>query len=577
MPDWLSNAIFYEIYPQSFMDSNGDGIGDFAGIEKKLSYLQELGVNAIWMNPCFDSSFYDAGYDVRDYYKTAPRYGTNEGLRHLFDSVHKRGMHILLDLVPGHTAIDHPWFIESCKDEQNEYTDRYIWRTGGPWGPSYNRIAAFLCGLGERPGAAAVNCFCTQPALNYGFGQVTESWQFHAESETAEKTRLVIQDIMKFWLDMGCDGFRVDMAGSLVKEDLDHRYTIKFWQKMRAFLDKYYPDAAIISEWGSPPEALKAGFHMDFLLHSGISHYMDLFRTKAYFSASESKGDLIEFISYYIDAYQDTLSKGLICIPSGNHDMKRMRETLTVEEMKLAFTFIMTMPGCPFIYYGDEIGMRYVHGLKSKEGGYERTGSRTPMQWTGEPGAGFSGAPPETFYLPLDPDPGRPNVESQQNREDSLWNYIRRLIELRSRHKALAADAGFQFLTDGRGYPLSYERWSDDEHLLIVLNPSAETVRMDLNEFSSRINSDNSPAVESEKNDVLRDNSNGPESHLEHESTGLPQDNRKSPGKRPKSHDPGTVSLIFEYGSPEICQRKKLNLPPGSCAVIHSVCPFHET
>ncbi len=480
MPNWLDDAIFYEIYPQSFMDSNCDGIGDFRGIETKLSYLQELGVNAIWMNPCFDSSFYDAGYDVRNYYMTAPRYGTNEDLKHLFDAVHERGMHILLDLVPGHTAIDNPWFIESCKDEQNEFTDRYIWRTGGPWGPQYKGIPAFLCGHSERPGAFAVNCFCTQPALNYGFGEVTESWQFAADSDTAQKTRLMMQDVMAFWLNMGCDGFRVDMAGSLVKEDPDRQCTIRIWQKVRAFLDESYPEAAIISEWGNPPQALKAGFHMDFLLHSGISHYMDLFRTNAYFSASQDKCDLSDFISYYNEAYRETHGKGLICIPSGNHDMVRMRETLTEEEMKLAFTFLLTMPGCPFIYYGDEIGMRYVHDLKSKEGGYDRTGSRTPMQWDDTAGAGFSDADPASFYLPIDPDPERPDAASQQQTEGSLWNHIHAMIRFRSAHKALKSTAEFRFLTDGHGCPLVYERWTDDEHLRIIINPSSETVWHDL-------------------------------------------------------------------------------------------------
>ena len=177
-PEWLKKAVFYEIYPQSFQDSNGDGIGDFRGIEQRLDYLEALGVNAIWMNPCFDSSFFDAGYDVRDYFKTAPRYGSNEDLKELLQSAHRRGMHVLLDLVPGHTAVDHPWFIESCRDEKNECSDRYIWRSGGPWGQSYQGITSFLCGISERPGAVAVNCFSTQPALNYGFGQVTEDWQF---------------------------------------------------------------------------------------------------------------------------------------------------------------------------------------------------------------------------------------------------------------------------------------------------------------------------------------------------------------------------------------------------------------
>lgn len=127
MTEWLKTAVFYEIYPQSFKDSNGDGIGDLGGIIEKLDYIRELGCNAIWMNPCYDSPFKDAGYDVRDYKKVAKRYGTIDDLRELFRQVHERGMHILLDLVPGHTSEEHPWFVQSSMNERNEYSGRYIW------------------------------------------------------------------------------------------------------------------------------------------------------------------------------------------------------------------------------------------------------------------------------------------------------------------------------------------------------------------------------------------------------------------------------------------------------------------
>ena len=471
MISWLKDAIFYQIYPQSFYDSNADGIGDFRGIEEKLSYLEDLGVNAIWMNPCFDSSFFDAGYDVRDYFLTAPRYGTNEDLKHLFEAVHARGMHILLDLVPGHTAIDHPWFIESCRDEKNPSTDRYIWRVGGPRWQYYQGIAGFLSGISERPGMAAFNCFSTQPALNYGFGKVTEPWQYSCESLEAEQMRVQMQEIMSFWLDLGCDGFRVDMAGSLVKEDEGRAATIRLWKKVRAFLDISYPEAVLVSEWGIPSQALEAGFHMDFLLHTGPTHYMDLFRENPYFSRS-GREDLSEFSAYYREAYTETKGKGLICIPSGNHDMIRMRETLTPEEAKLAFTFLLTMPGCPFVYYGDEIGMAYVHGLKSKEGGYERTGSRTPMQWNHRVNAGFSAASPERLYLPLDPDCGRPTVESQKDDCNSLFCHVQKLISFRKQHNALRGDTDFTFVSDGTDGPLMYVRSDGEEVLLIAINPS---------------------------------------------------------------------------------------------------------
>lgn len=125
-PEWLEKAVFYQIYPQSFKDSNGNGIGDFGGIMEKLDYIRELGCTALWLNPCFMSPFMDGGYDISDYFRTAPRYGTNEDLKRLFEEVHRRGMHILLDLVPGHTSVEHPWFKESCRAEKNAFTDRYV-------------------------------------------------------------------------------------------------------------------------------------------------------------------------------------------------------------------------------------------------------------------------------------------------------------------------------------------------------------------------------------------------------------------------------------------------------------------
>ena len=154
MPKWLQDAVFYEIYPQSFKDSNGDGIGDFDGIIEKLDYIQDLGCNAIWMNPCFDSPFHDAGYDVRDYKKTAQRYGSNEDLIRLFDEVHKRNMHILLDLVPGHTSEEHEWFRKSAERTHNEYSDRYIWTDdwfNSPEGMNY------VAGESDRNGVYVLN------------------------------------------------------------------------------------------------------------------------------------------------------------------------------------------------------------------------------------------------------------------------------------------------------------------------------------------------------------------------------------------------------------------------------------
>ena len=153
MTNWLEQSIFYEIYPQSFRDTNGDGIGDLPGIIEKLDYIQALGCNALWLNPCFDSPFGDAGYDVADYCRVAPRYGTNEDLVRLFDEAHRRGMHVLLDLVPGHTSIEHPWFKASMQPEKNEYSGRYIW-SNHAWEnvAGYGSINGQLRGISQRNG-----------------------------------------------------------------------------------------------------------------------------------------------------------------------------------------------------------------------------------------------------------------------------------------------------------------------------------------------------------------------------------------------------------------------------------------
>ena len=245
MAHWLDEAIFYEIYPQSFQDSNGDGIGDIPGIISRLDYIKELGCNALWINPCFVSPFKDAGYDVADYCTVAPRYGTNEDLKRLFAEAHRRGMRVLLDLVPGHTSVEHPWFKESMKPEQNEFSSRYIW-TDDIWKPvkGLNTLRA----ISDRNGSCAVNFFSCQPALNYGFMNPAESWQDAPDSPAAAATLEAMKDVMRFWLKLGCDGFRVDMAGSLVKNDADGRGTVALWKKVRSFLDEEFPDAAIVSE-----------------------------------------------------------------------------------------------------------------------------------------------------------------------------------------------------------------------------------------------------------------------------------------------------------------------------------------
>lgn len=469
MPKWLENAVFYEIYPQSFYDTNGDGIGDLQGITEKLDYICELGCNALWINPCFESPFHDAGYDVADYRKIAPRYGTNADMKRLFEEAHKRSVHVLLDLVPGHTSVDHEWFKESMKSDDNKYAKRYIW-ANTPWEhfEGVENVTGGLNGICER-GTVAVNFFSTQPALNYGFAKPKKYWQSAVDSPEAVATKNDIMDIMRFWLKMGCDGFRVDMAHSLIKGDEGQREGIKLWQEFRAFLDREFPEAAMISEWGQPERSLKAGFHMDFLLHFGPSHYNDLFRETPFFSSKG--GDLTEFWNYYNEVKKAAGNDGLICIPSGNHDMSRISHKLTPRELKLAFAFLLTMPGAPFIYYGDEIGMKYLDGITSVEGGYERTGSRTPMQWDTTLNAGFSSAKPEDLYIMLDPDENRVNVVEQAEDKDSLLNEVKKLIRFRQENVVLQNYGKFKLLSTES---LIYKRGNGDEAVIITINPTLE-------------------------------------------------------------------------------------------------------
>ena len=473
MPKWLDNAVFYEIYPQSFLDTNADGIGDFQGIIRKLDYIKSLGCNALWINPCFLSPFGDAGYDVADYCTVAPRYGTNEDLKELFAQAHSRGIHVLLDLVPGHTSWEHPWFQESMKPEKNAYTDRYVW-TDSIWESPEGM--GCLRGLSQRDASCALNFFTCQPALNYGFYEITKPWQQSPEDPGPRATLEAMMDVMRFWLSMGCDGFRVDMAMSLVKNDPEGLGTIALWQKVRAFLDREFPEAAMVSEWGEPEKSLRGGFHMDFLLHFGPSHYNDLFRCEHPFFSDSGLGDASAFVAKYLESREKAGKNGLMCIPSGNHDMDRLARYVTGQEGKLAFAFLLTMPGAPFLYYGDEIGMRYVENITSVEGGYGRTGSRSPMQWDTSVNAGFSTAAKDRLYIPQDPDPNRPNAAGQMADPDSLWHQVQSLIALRQANPALQNRGGITFVSTGApGTPLAYERFQGEQKLLVVINPSAKS------------------------------------------------------------------------------------------------------
>ena len=468
--EWLKDACFYEIYPQSFKDSNGDGIGDFNGIVEKLDYIKELGCNGIWMNPCFDSPFKDAGYDVRDYKKTAERYGSNEDLANLFAEAHKRGIRILLDLVPGHTSEEHEWFKDSSKTIPGEYKDRYIWTNSWYAGPMDLKGMA---GMAERDGVYIVNFFATQPALNYGFLNKTEEWQKSVDDPECIKTADAMLDVMRFWCRLGCDGFRVDMADSLVKFDDDNKSaTAKVWKRIIGELKIEFPDARLVSEWNRPRQAIPAGFDMDFMLNWDGNGYDLLLRdgkNNSPIFKKDSKRSINDFLNDYLPQYEDIKKQGRYCLITGNHDTPRVSYYLDERERKLAFAFLLTMPGAPFIYYGDEIGMKYIKELPSKEGGYTRTGSRTPMQWDDSKNAGFSSADEAKLYLPVDKGADAPNVAKEKSRKDSLYNTVKEVLAIRKSEEDLLINDNLTFvLKDENRREFAYKRGN----LLMVVNPS---------------------------------------------------------------------------------------------------------
>ena len=502
---WLKDAVFYEIYPQSYFDTNGDGIGDIQGIIAKLDYIKSIGCNALWINPWYDSPFVDAGYDVRDFKKIASRYGTEEDAVELFRVAHEKGIHVLIDLVPGHTSEEHPWFKESSKEQPSEeYAHRYIWTENafcrGDGMP-------FIGGETPRDATYIINFFKCQPALNYGYRKINEpNWQQPIDSPAALATREAMKDVMKFWLSKGADGFRVDMADSLVKNDGDEKLgTMEVWKDITADVRKDYPDMALVSEWNNPGCALHCGFDMDFCLDWYGNSYSHLVRyyqmdkagnvttDDSYFNA-HSANDPMGFLKDFLPKYEKR-GEGLYCMITGNHDCKRTSFNLSDKERKLAFAFLLTMPGAPFIYYGDEIGMMY-RWTPTKEGGYHRTGSRTPMQWDDSKNLGFSTAAAEDIYLPVDPNPGNATVEAQEADPDSMLNHIRRVLALRKAYEGLGNYSPMEVFYAKEGDKLFATRRGG---MIVAVNPGLEDKALALDGKYEIVFTFGDAAIEGEK------------------------------------------------------------------------------
>lgn len=478
----LENALIYQIYPASFFDSDGDGIGDFNGIIEKLPYLKKLNVDFLWLNPIFMSPFMDGGYDVSDYSSINPVFGTLGDLKKLLTMAHLCNLRIIMDFVPGHTSIKHRWFKESCKANKNKYSDYYVWTNHWSEGGK-----GTLNGISERNGCVLTNYYSFQPSLNYGYEVLEEPWQIHYKDERLKPLRDEICSLMKQWLEFGFDGFRIDLAASLVKNRKTEEPLIWLWNKIIKNVRSVKEEAIFIAEWGDPALSVgKCGFDIDYLNHEN-PQYNELIRNEEgsnilrciekghSFFNKEGKGTFENF-QKLADELDNAISEnGYFSFPSGYHDIPRVSIGRSLDQLKLFYVFMFTYKFIPQLYYGDEIALSYNKDV-NKDGGYERTGARTPMQWNDQKNKGFSTG--DDLYLPVNNIEGE-DVEHQLNDKDSLLNLIIRLSLLRRTNRSFYITSDINVIENG--YPLIFERTAKDNKFIVLINPSKQTYERTIN------------------------------------------------------------------------------------------------
>ncbi len=492
-PAWLDTAAIYHIYPSSFQDSDADGYGDLEGIRSRLDYIRETGFNTIWISPVFCSAFEDGGYDITDFYCIDPRFGTNSDMVNLIEDAHSKGIRVCLDLVAGHTSDKHPWFISSANDgADSRYADYYIWTDGKEILPPKPDRGGWVANDYPRNGFYLMNYYDIQPALNYGYlnPDPSHSWEQAYDAPGPTAVREELKRIIAFWFDKGIDGFRCDLAWSLVKGDDEQFHGVrKLWNEIFSWQKAHYPDRIFLSEWSSPVESISCGFDIDIIRHNGCGKtmYRDLvhntyrdpdpdgkYRQKDCWFDSSGKGRFDTFAVPFAQMYETTKGHGFPCMPTSSHDTWRLNrnQRSNPEELKTMMTFFLTMPWVPIIYYGEEIGMRSQDGAPQIEGSRDRSAQRTPMQWSSGQNAGFSDCPSGRLYLPIDPSPDRPCVDSQKNDPSSLYNWTKGLLELRRNIPALGNTGDWKMLTDpSEPYPVIYERYDCDGRYVVMLNP----------------------------------------------------------------------------------------------------------
>jgi alpha-glucosidase len=482
---WWRNGIFYQLYPRSFQDFDGDGVGDLTGIMLRLPYLDELGIDAVWLSPIFPSPMADFGYDISDYTAIDPIFGTMSVFDALVSAVHERGLKIILDLVPNHTSDQHPWFIESRSSRDNPKRDWYIWRDPKPDGSEPNNWLSEFGGSAwaydETTGQYYYHAFLSQqPDLNWRNPEVREA----------------IYDVMRFWMRKGVDGFRVDVIWHLIKDAgfRDNPPNPRFHEGRppnEMILTQYSTDQPEVHDVIAEMRRVTDEFDARVLIGE---IYLPLHRLVAYYG-NDLSGAQMPFnfallstmwsarqIEAIIADYEKALPSG--AWPNwvlGNHDRPRVASRVGQEQARVAAMLLLTLRGTPTLYYGDEIGMHQVAIApeqvrdpfeKNVPGiGVGRDGCRTPMQWDATPHAGFSEAEP---WLPLADDFVHENVVNLDADAQSILSLYKALIRLRKETPALVSGSYVPIAADGD--LLLYRRESDDGAIVVALNLGAEPV-----------------------------------------------------------------------------------------------------
>lgn len=498
---WWKHGIVYQIYPRSFQDSNGDGIGDLAGIIQHLDYLQDLGVDAIWMSPINPSPDVDFGYDVSDYHTIDPKFGNLQDFERLLQEALKRNLHIIMDLVLSHSSNQHRWFQESRKSKDNPYHDWYIWRDPAPAGGKPNNWASIFGGdaweFDESRGQYYYHMFHKhQPDLNWRNPEV----------------RSTMLDVFRYWLDKGVDGFRLDVFNNYYQDALfrdnpktqsfsvrkllrkfdafDHLYDtnqpemIEVVEDIRKIMDSY-PDRYVVGETFLVDSASARTYIGPNRLHAGFDY--------AFCNAPFSAKAYGKEIQYWDALHGDDAWPNYFF---NNHDTPRSTTRFAKGSSdaipKLLLAMQLTVRGTPYLYYGEEIGMRDITLTRSQiqdpvgkqywPFNKGRDGCRSPMQWSAKQNAGFTTGEP---WLPVNKDFPVRNVESQVNSPSSMLSFYKELIRLRRTHPALNAGKLEMIQVDHEDL-LVYQRVLNEQKILIVLNFSKEiaTYQLPTQEFN---------------------------------------------------------------------------------------------